>query len=187
MLRPVGLLAPLVEYPDAGLASAVARATAAFAAEAGVAAPLGEFAAAVASIGLARLEELYTDTFELRGEISLYVGHHLFGEDMRRNVLLTRLKRRCVERAIACEHELPDHLGIMLRLAAVEPPGDDTNELLGDCLLPTAKRVRQAIAAGPATPYAALFRTLVVALERQLQREGVRCPPFSSSSFPILR
>lgn len=171
MLRPIGLLAPLVEYPTVSLAEAAARCTSAFAGDAEVAAPLAAFADAATSLGVPRLEELYTDTFELRGEVSLYVGHHLFGEDMRRNVLLTRLKRRCRERAIACEHELPDHLGIMLRLAAVEPPGDDTTELLGDCLLPTARRIRKAITAGAAAPYAALFGALVVALERQLQRE----------------
>lgn len=171
MLRPLGLFAPLVEYPTDGLAVATSRCAAAFAAADDVAAPLGEFAAAIASLGVARLEEAYTERFELGGEVSLYVGHHLFGEDARRNVLLTRLKRRCIERAIACEHELPDHLGIMLRLAAVEPPGDDTRELLQDCLTPTVKRIARAVAAGPATPYGPLFGAVVRALERQLAKE----------------
>lgn len=170
MLRPLGLLAPLVEYPDGGYDVAVERARSAFAADPAVAGPLGELAAAIAPLGTAPLEELYTETFELGSGVSLYVGHHLFGEDMRRNVLLTRLKGRCLERAIACEHELPDHLGIMLRLAAVEPPGDETRELLGDCLLPTVKRIARAVPV--ASPYAPLFRAVAHALEHQLGKEA---------------
>jgi nitrate reductase assembly molybdenum cofactor insertion protein NarJ len=172
MLRPIGLLAPLVEYPDAALADAAQTCVAGFGADPEVAARVAEFAAAAAAIGLGPLEELYVDTFELRAEATLHLGHHLFGEDVRRNVLLTRLKRRCVEHAIDCERELPDHLGIVLRLAAVEPPGEDTHELLQDCLLPTVKRIARAIAAGRVTPYGPLFGALAGALERQLGREG---------------
>lgn len=186
--RSIGLFAPLVEYPGPDFAPAVAAAIAHFSVEdPEVASRLGELAGALARVGRERLEELYADTFELAAERSLYVGHHLFGEDLRRNVLLTRLKEACARAGVDCAGELPDHLGPVLRLAAIELPGDDAEELLGDCLLPVARRLARAISNEAAAPYRALFQALVRALERQLEAEKPTCPSSSSSPSPTSR
>jgi nitrate reductase assembly molybdenum cofactor insertion protein NarJ len=50
------------------------------------------FHSSVLGLAPGKIEEIYTNTFDLRAESSLYVGHHLFGEDYKRSALMSRMK-----------------------------------------------------------------------------------------------
>ncbi len=162
-------LAPLVEYPGPALWRAIE--------ECGALVP-GEFRTAARDPGA--LEQTYTDAFDLRPERSLYVGHHLFGEDLRRSLFMARLKGRCAELGVDCGVELPDHLAVVLRLLAAEGPGADTDELIVECTIPAVKRM---LAAAP-PPYDGVLSAILTALE---EKGGAAWTTSSSSPSPISR
>lgn len=176
-MRLLSRFAPLLEYPGPALLPAIDRCIEGC--EAGLPAAaelLRSFRPS--ALDLPRLEQAYTDTFELRAEATPYVGHHLFGEDIRRSLFLARLKRRCAELGVPCGTELPDHLAIVLRLLAAESPGADTDELLRDCALPALRRMLEA--AGP--PYAGPLRATLLALDQRQKGDAAWRPSSSSRS-----
>jgi nitrate reductase delta subunit len=180
-------LAALLEYPGAGLPSALERCAKAL--ECDAAADLEAFASAVRERTPGEMEELYTRTFDLQPDSCLYVGHQLFGEDWRRGMFMARLKHRYEESGFAEATEVPDYLPAVLRFIAAETDGNETAELLQDCVVPAAARLLHTLEE-KSNPYAAVLRVLLVVIapegHRRFDTEDLSCRPFSSSPFPIL-
>jgi len=82
------------------------------------------------------LQEAYTAAFDMQKDRCLYVGHHLFGEDWRRNLFLSLLNEHYQARGFASGNDLPDHLPAMLRFAARHEGDAETGELIGECVVP---------------------------------------------------
>ena len=62
-----------------------------------------------------KLEEVYTNTFEMNTSCSSYAGYHLFGETHKRSIFMLELKERYRLFKFATPgNELPDHLSLIL-------------------------------------------------------------------------
>ena len=85
---------------------------------------LGEFAAAVAPLSVADLEELYTSTFDLDPVCSLELGWHLFGENYSRGEFLVAMRQTLRRLGLEETTELPDHLTHVLRALGRMAPAE---------------------------------------------------------------
>jgi nitrate reductase molybdenum cofactor assembly chaperone NarJ/NarW len=184
------LFASLLRYPGRDLLAALDDCVLALAPEAPEAAGLLErFADAAKELGQDGLEEAYIQIFELHAENALYVGHQLFGEDWRRGAFMARLKERYREVRLSIGEELPDHLSVMLRFLEVEQPGEERDELIGDCIVPALHKVLRAIE-GKKTPYETVLSALLLYLSPrrggETEFEDLSCRTSSLSLFPIL-
>lgn len=115
---------------------------------------LVEFHSAVLRLTPGKIEEIYTNAFDLRAESSLYVGHHLFGEDFKRSVLMSRLKNWYKSKDFSTGTEMPDHLSVVLRFLGRNQDDPDTQEFITECLAPAVTRIIAGLqeSAGPYTP-----------------------------------
>jgi nitrate reductase delta subunit len=183
------LFAPLLSFPGRDLLAALDDCILALAPESSVAAGLLEcFADTAKELGQGGLEEAYIQLFELHAESALYIGHQLFGEDWRRGTFMARLKERYRELGLSIGEELPDHLSVMLRFLEVEQPGQERDELIGDCIVPALHKVLRAIE-GKKTPYETVLRALLLYLSPRrddAEFEDLSCRTSSLSLFPIL-
>ena len=92
-MKIYGLLADILEYPGPRIAEQVQTCVAAFKPMSGKARDhLEKFAKFCMTGPVSRLEELYTDTFDLQAICCPYVGYHLFGEDRGRGMFMVKLK-----------------------------------------------------------------------------------------------
>ncbi len=183
-MRPHELFARLVDYPAPGmlgvLDDGISSLLPAFSESVNL---LKTFRVSLEGLGLGRLEEIYTETFDMREELSLYLGHHLFGEDWRRSAFMARLKERYREAGVSSGAEMPDHLSVVLRFLGSQKPCQETEELLLACVIPAVSRVLENMR-GQENPYSAVLQALLFFLQRQDKRESqseeVLCSPFSS-------
>jgi nitrate reductase delta subunit len=148
------------------------------------------FQSALETAGITRFQELYIHTFDFRADCSLYVGHYLFGESGRRGAFLAELSDRYRERKLPGTTELPDHISCLLRYLAALEPGEESNELIHGCLIPSLLRITAA-AAIARSPYRVVLKTLLAFLQ---QKDGDQADSgefawtsSSSSPFPILQ
>lgn len=181
-------LARLLEYPREDVASVLAECLQE--ADPPTAGVLDEFRQAIRDLPPGRLEEVYTQAFDLEPETCLYIGHHLFGEDWRRGMFLAGLKRQYAEAGFSGGAEMPDFIPVVLRFLARHPPGPETGELLRECVIPAVTRVLRT-AERKNSLYAPVLRALLRLLNPEddgvSEPEDLLCRPFSSSPFPILR
>lgn len=145
------------------------------------AAALDAFERAVARLSFQELQDLYTRTFELSPSCVPYLSVHLFGqESFRRARLMTGLEEAYGKAGFdrASEgNELPDHLGVVLRAAAVFSE-EEWRELIEMAMArPLAK---MAGALDPKNPY----RHLLEAVRRLL---GVAHLPAEAPADPHWR
>lgn len=82
------------------------------------------------------LAELYTQTFDIVPARTLYIGHHIFGENPKRSTFLVRLQEAYQSHQFSAGSELPDHLCVMLRFLSVAEDREFVDPLLQECLLP---------------------------------------------------
>jgi nitrate reductase delta subunit len=129
------LFADLLEYPTSADLAERARACADLL-DPAAAALLNEFRAFVEQSPPERLEELYTNTFDLQVVCYPYVGYHLFGESYKRGAFLARLNEGYQARGFSSGKELPDHLGVVLRFLARGEGGEFGQTLLDEGLIP---------------------------------------------------
>jgi nitrate reductase molybdenum cofactor assembly chaperone NarJ/NarW len=129
---------------------------------------LQQFREDAARIGTGRLQESYTSAFDLDGACALDVGHHLFGQDLRRSLFLSRLAGIYREAGFtAPPGEAPDHLSTMLRFVDSAGGADECSDLLADAILPATSLIASGLERRPdAQPYARLVRALVSVLGR---------------------
>jgi nitrate reductase delta subunit len=128
---------------------------------------LEDFRATLRTMDIARLEELYTAAFDMQQDCSPYVGHHLFGEDGRRNLFMARLSEEYSANGFERGSELPDHLTVLLRFLAQERVEAETaRELITACMVPALSRMIEPLAAR-GHPYAPAIRALLLLLRDQ--------------------
>ncbi len=186
-----GSFAALLDYPTADLPCRLDRCLAEVGASKAVAstdplavaapvAALLRFRAEIGHLGLARVEELYTASFDIDPGCALYAGHHLFGETARRSAFMARLADEYRAAGFSgTVSDLPDYLPTMLRF--VDRPGaadGSRRTLLDEAIVPAARAIADALERRD-DPYAHVMRALLAVLGAELSaasghREGAR-------------
>jgi len=168
------LFADILEYPGhtdlAGQAKACADLTLAVSPEA--ATLLDEFRAFVEQTSPARLDELYTLTFDLQLVCYPYVGYHLFGESYKRGAFLARLNEGYRAHGFSAGNELPDHLGMILRFLSMNGEGDFSQTLVNEGVNPAVNKMAQSFGENGDNPYSGVIQALLLVLQERT-KEGV--------------
>jgi nitrate reductase delta subunit len=155
------LFAALLEYPDEHWFTTTTSARAAGDAS------LGDFVAAVESLSMTGLQELYTRTFDLNPSCALEIGYHLFGENYKRGEFLAHLRETEAPFSLGQEQQLPDYLPVLLRLLAKLEDEELRLSLIGECLIPAIEKMLASFKETD-NPY----RLLLEALRSILQTEA---------------
>ncbi len=165
--------AQLLNYPDASLPQRIQESIAELMTIWPEAARLlGHFQHSQQNLGIARLQEAYTATFDLQPESTLNLSYHLFGEDQRRGVFLAKLKEFYQKADIDTGSELPDHLCHLLRYVAVRPESEESRAIVADCLLPAVAKIAQSMK-HKVDPYQPVLDALLLWLENESASESV--------------
>lgn len=169
------LFAKALDYPTAETASEVRDLVSEISAQCSEAAELlRRFYVACDGMTAGELQELYTSTFDMRPDCTTNLGHHLFGDDVRRNLFMAQLKERMEARGIAIGAELPDHLSLVLQLLAAQDTTDETQTLIVDCLIPCITRMLSTFdPSGSGNPYANALEALLLLLKKGAEPEEV--------------
>jgi nitrate reductase delta subunit len=120
---------------------------------------LREFDSLLAQVPFTRLEEVYTDTFDLQPACYPYVGHHLFGSENRRGEFMAGLKKRYLARGFSADPELPDNLAVILRFLGRCPGREEEDELVQECLVPALDRMISSLQES-SNPYLGVLQAL---------------------------
>ena len=161
------LFADVLNYPVPGLSERVRDCACKLAADAPRAEELlRRFERAHAEIGTARLQEIYTSTFDMQPECTPNLGYHLFGEDQRRGIFLAKLVELYREAGVDTGNELPDHLCCLLLYLATGPGATATTNLITDCLVPAVSKIAHGIS-DPSNPYRAALDALLLWLDKE--------------------
>ena len=169
------LFADLLGYPTPALARQ-AQEAAACAGTGQAATLLTGFCSFVEQTPPARLEELYTGTFDLQAVCYPYVGYRLFGDNYKRGMLMARLNAGYRERGFSAGKELPDHVAVILRFLASVSEDEFSQGLLHDGLIPAVDTMVKAFGDQSDNPYAGVIHALLLVLrgpDDQCEREGV--------------
>jgi len=165
--------ADLLDYPDRSLPRRVEECTAKLKAVFPEAARLLEdFQHSQQDLGITRLQEAYTSTFDLQPECTLNLSYHLFGEDQRRGLFLAKLKEFYGTANIDTGSELPDHLCHLLRYVAARPESDESRAIVADCLFPAISKIAQCFRE-KSHPYQRVLETLLLWLKNESESEPV--------------
>ena len=167
---PFKLLSVLLRYPDRQLLEAREELAAAAAGNA----PLERFVAYLAASTQGELERTYVETFDLRRRSGLYLSYYVHGDTRKRGMALLRLKRLYTAAGLELTTgELPDHLPLLLELAALAPAG--AGETLLREFRPALELLRASLRDAD-SPYADVLDALCAGLPRltALEREHVR-------------
>jgi nitrate reductase molybdenum cofactor assembly chaperone NarJ/NarW len=169
-VRIYGLLADILEYPGPRIAEQAHACAAALEPMSGKAREhLEKFAQFCKTGPVSRLEELYTDTFDLQAICCPYVGYHLFGEDRGRGMFMVKLKEHYRAQNYAIHRELPDHISVMLRLLSVQARGDEIQDLISYCLIPALQKMIPLIK-DSGNPYQDALQAVLTSLEMERDR-----------------
>lgn len=143
--RALGLAGRVMSYPHAGYHDGV-RAFRTACAEAGLddLADLDTFVRTARSSTVERLQEAFTQSFDLNPACALEVGWHLYGEDYARGEFLSRMRAALRAHGIPEGTELPDHLASLLALVALTEP-TAADDLLRDALTPAVGKMLGAL------------------------------------------
>ncbi len=180
-------MAHLLDYPGPGFMDDIARSLTSASRE--VHPLLRAFRGWVQQLGLARLQEIYIETFDFHAATSPYIGHHLFGEEIRRSLFMAELRGRYRECGVIENSELPDHLANVLRFLGTIPAGEERSELIHACLIPALRHMLGALK--PDNPYTPLLQAILLITQQEttaVTPDGENAwIPFCSSSFPTSR
>ena len=165
--------AQILDYPDPNLPGRIeACAVELKAAFPKAARVFEDFQQSPRKLGITRLQEVYTATFDLQPECTLNLGYHLFGEDQRRGMFLAKLKELFGRAAIDTGSELPDHLCHLLRYVAARPESEESRAIVADCLLPAVSKIALCTRQ-KSDPYQPVLEALLLWLEHQSESEPV--------------
>ena len=162
MEKLLALFAKILDYPGPGLAelTLACEEQVCDSAREG----LREFRRFVTAMPREKLEEAYTETFDLAVERCPYVGYHLFGDGYNRSRFLQELSARYRARGFKSGSELPDHLPVMLRYLAAGEARAEREEILREAIEPALEKMITAHA-GPTSGYDPVLRSLAAALK----------------------
>lgn len=156
------LFADVLDYPRPSIAEATRQCVAMMEAECPEAAEkLKVFEVASTALDLASVQELYTESFDLQPDCTLNASYHLFGDDWRRSMFLAELKGIYDCNSFQAGNELPDHLCLVLRFIASQEPGEQTDELAQECVVPAIRRMLSTLKPGD-NPYKHALEALLV-------------------------
>lgn len=140
------LLARVIDYPTADLPVAVEACAAALEDVCPDAARrLSAARLALSALTPGEMQEAYSRTFDFQPDHSLYIGHHLFGEDWRRSMFMAELNHWYGQAGFSSGVEMPDHLPTLLRFLGRGPNGPEVEELRADCIVPALRKAVEAI------------------------------------------
>jgi len=149
----------LLSYPDATVRQTAADCAAQLLSLQSTAAePMERFAAFLQEQEPARLEELFTATFDLQPVCHPYVGYLLCGESQQRTLFLIKLQQLYKKYGFEPGSELPDHLATLLRFVGTVADRECGQEIVRDGLLPALCKLGEGLAAGE--PFAELISAL---------------------------
>jgi len=137
----------------------------------GAAEPLRSFVAFLAAQEAARVEELFTATFDLQPACHPYVGYQLCGESQQRTMFLIKLQQLYHQHGFTAGTELPDHLGTMLRFLGTVNDCNCCEELVSDGLLPSLAKMLPGVSDGE-HPYVNLLKALQNFLSETVASDG---------------
>ncbi len=181
------VIAHLLDYPGTDFRDNIARCLISGSGE--VHRLLRAFCGRVQDLGITRLQEIFIETFDFYAETSPYIGHHLFGEEIRRSLFMAELRGRYRECGLLENSELPDHLANVLRFLGASQTGDERSELIHACLVPALRHMLRALR--PDNPYTPLFQAILLISQQEttaVTADGeIAWMPFCSSSFPTSR
>jgi len=161
------LLADVLEYPGPGIAGKAEACSRALASVNGKAKDhFDTFSKYCMTAPISRLEELYTDTFDLQAFCCPYVGFHLFGEDRGRGMFMVKLQEHYRAGNFQVNGELPDHISVMLRSLSHEERSSETMDLISYCLIPAVKKM-VSLFKDNANPYQGVVEAALVVLEQE--------------------
>lgn len=111
----------------------------------------------IAASELTTLQEEYVATFDFNPATSLYLGHHLFGDNQKKSGYMIGLKQE-FSRYGYCPvgNELPDHLSVVLGFLAFLSEGEKSDErrsLIAKLVLPGVERLNAAFASKQDSPW----------------------------------
>ncbi|RMI35175.1 nitrate reductase molybdenum cofactor assembly chaperone [Nocardia stercoris] len=114
--------------------------------------PLKRFLAHLVVTPALELTQHYVETFDMRRRASLHLTYYAYGDTRKRGMALLRFKQAYRQAGVELgDHELPDHLGVVLEFAAtVDPVGGE--RLLGEHL-PVIELLRLSLS-DSGSPYA---------------------------------
>lgn len=121
--------------------------------------PLRGFMDMVETADQARVEEIYTSTFDLQPVCHPYIGYQLCGENQKRAIFLMKMQQIYREQGFNQGNELPDHLSEVLRFIGTSGTAESCQELVDDGLLPALEKIIQAIESDD-HPYKGLLKAL---------------------------
>lgn len=152
--------AALFSYPDgAARQTADSCATQLRELDSAAAAPMARFASLLAEQHPARLEELFTATFDLQPVCHPYVGYQLCGESQQRTLFLMRLQQLYRQHGYSGDGELPDHLATLLRFVGSVADRECGKEIIQDGLLPALGKMADGLE-GEHQPYGELIKAV---------------------------
>ncbi len=164
------LLADVLEYPTPEIAEQAEACAFALALVNGKAQGHFEtFSKFCTTVPVSRIEELYTDTFDLQALCCPYVGFHIFGEDRGRGMFMVRLKEHYRAENHEVNGELPDHISVMLRFLSDRERSSENMDLISYCLIPAMKKMVFLFKDG-ANPYRGVLEAALVLLETEKGR-----------------
>ncbi len=159
------LFARLLDYPTAVLGEQARECLDALSsAGSPAAAPLQSFCRYTQEAPLARMEELYTRTFDLQAVCSPYVGYQLFGDNYKRGMFMARLNEEYRERGFSAGSELPDHIAVVLRFLDLGTEGEFSRALLAEGLVPALAKMWQCLGSPSDNPYSEVIGALSLAI-----------------------
>ncbi len=157
-------LANLIDYPTRELAAHVADCIDRMEEQkTGTGERLSQFKLWVTSLPQARIEEIYTGTFETPARCTPYAGHQLLGPGNRRGRFLAELRAHYRNHGFHAGNELPDYLPVLLRFLGHATDSPERRELIEYCVLPAI--IKMLAELEPTHPYRAPLETAAWLLE----------------------
>ncbi len=131
--------------------------------------------ATVTPIG--RIEEQYSQLFDLSPVCTLNIGYHLFGEQYERGAFMAGLVGELRKIGQPPPEDLPDYLPCVLRLAARIQDHEEAQLLISHAVLPSLVRMNGELGENK-SPWAAVLRALPAVLEKAFDTECIPADMF---------
>jgi len=132
-----------------------------------------------------RLQELYTQTFDLNPVCTLDIGYHLFGENYKRGELLAKLRETEAPYELGQANQLPDHLPVLLRLLTKLDDQELRLALIAEILIPALDKMLEALGQTD-NPYRDLIEVISNTLKDEVPEGSASGQVASSADAPEL-
>jgi nitrate reductase assembly molybdenum cofactor insertion protein NarJ len=136
---------------------------------------MNRFKTFVKETPFSQIEEIYGETFSLKGVCYPYVGYHLLGDGSHRRMFLAGLEEQYQIHHFSAADEVPDHLGIMLRFLAQVRDEEEKEEMAFLYVLPALKRMLRGFV-GRRTPYKGVLQALLLVLREGHETQNDQIP-----------